>query len=106
MAKQNYPESYPENWEELLAGYVLGDLEPEEVTAMHQLIAEHPTIITEIDRLQETLAMLPLGLNESYPAGDLRDRIAAIAVSPAVVENRLIETSTAKIERSPRQRNL
>ena len=102
MKKQNYPH----NWEELLAGYVLGDLEPEEVTAMHQLIAEHPTIITEIDRLQETLAMLPLGLNESYPASDLRDRIAAIAVSPAVVENRLIETSTAKIERSPRQRNL
>ena len=101
MKKQNYPH----NWEELLAGYVLGDLEPEEVTAMHQLIAEHPTIITEIDRLQETLAMIPFGLNESYPASDLRDRIAAIAVSPAVVENRLIETSTAKIERSPRQRN-
>ena len=107
MAKQNYPESYPENWEELLAGYVLGDLEPEEVTAMHQLIAEHPEIIKEIDRLQETLALLPLGLNESYPTSDLRDRIAAIAI-PQSVDTPLINSSeplTTQTKRSPRQRN-
>ena len=54
---------YPCEWEELLAGYVLGDLEPEEVTEMHQLIAEHPEIVTEIDYLQDTLTMLPLGLS-------------------------------------------
>ncbi len=100
MSTQNYPH----NWEELLAGYVLGDLEPEEVTAMHQLIAEHPAIITEIDRLQETLAMLPFGLNESYPASDLRDRIAAIAIPKVVKADVLIEPLAAKIK-SPRRNN-
>ncbi len=106
MARQNYPQNYPQDWEELLAGYVLGDLEPEEVTAMHRLIAEHPEIISEIDRLQETLALLPLGLNESYPASELRDRIAAIAI-PQAVEAPLINSSepSTKIRRSPSQRN-
>lgn len=100
MSTQNYPH----NWEELLAGYVLGDLEPEEVTAMHQLIAEHPAIITEIDRLQETLAMLPLGLNESYPASDLRDRIAAIAIPEVIKEAAQIQPLVAEIK-SPRRNN-
>ena len=32
---------YPQEWEELLAGYVLDDLEPEEVTAMQEIIVNH-----------------------------------------------------------------
>jgi len=98
-------QKYPQEWEELLAGYVLGDLEPEEVTAMQEIIAEHPEIITEIDRLQETLALLPLSLNKSYPAKDLRDRIAAIAIprmdAVALIEKPII----TEIKRSPRRQN-
>ncbi|BBC22602.1 anti-sigma factor domain-containing protein [Pseudanabaena sp. ABRG5-3] len=75
--------NYPHEWEELLAGYVLGDLTTEEVTQMQQLILEHPEIIQEIDRLQETLALLPLSLNASHPAPNLRDRIAAAAIPVA-----------------------
>ncbi|MFM7601370.1 MAG: anti-sigma factor domain-containing protein [Pseudanabaena sp.] len=102
---------YPREWEELLAGYVLGDLEPEEVTEMHQLIAEHPEIITEIDHLQETLAMLPLGLSETYPASSLRDRIAAVAI-PTNIESLLADPldltidSASPIKRSPHRRNI
>jgi anti-sigma-K factor RskA len=106
---------YPREWEELLAGYVLGDLEPEEVTEMHQLIAEHPEIVTEIDHLQETLAMLPLGLSETHPASSLRDRIAA-AVIPTNVESLLADPLDSSIDsviaplastkRSPRRKNL
>ncbi|PZO39394.1 MAG: hypothetical protein DCF19_14230 [Pseudanabaena frigida] len=92
---------YPQEWEELLAGYVLGDLEPEEVTEMHRLIAEHPEIVKEIDRLQETLALLPLGLNESYPARDLRDRIAAVAI-PTPVEDLLVDPLDPAINPSPK----
>jgi anti-sigma-K factor RskA len=108
MTPQN---KYPHEWEELLAGYVLGDLTPEEVTEMHQLIAEYPEIIKEIDHLQETLAMLPLGLSETYPASSLRDRIAASAI-PIAVENRLADPLDASIDsliptitRSPRRQN-
>jgi anti-sigma-K factor RskA len=99
MKKQDYPQES----EELLAGYVLGDLEPEEVTAMHQLIAEHPQIITEIDRLQETLSLLPLGLRESYPTSELRDRIAAIAIPSVVGEVPLREPLTKRSLRPDHQ---
>lgn len=75
--------NYPHEWEELLAGYVLGDLTTEEVTEMQQLIVEHPEIIQEIDRLQETLALLPLSLNAAHPSPNLRDRIAAAAIPVA-----------------------
>lgn len=88
---------YPHEWEELLAGYVLGDLTTEEISAMHQLIAEHPEIITEIDQLQETLAMLPLGLSEASPASNLRDRIAA-EVIPTDLDHLLMEDSLDSLE--------
>ena len=99
-------DQYPQAWEELLAGYVLGDLETEEITEMHQIIAEHPEIIKEIDSLQETLALLPLGLNESYPAEDLRDRIAAAAmpIDEDLLADSLdpaINLAVPKVKRSP-----
>ncbi len=104
---------YPHEWEELLAGYVLGDLDPEEVIEMHKIILEHPEIVTKIDHFQETLAMLLLGLSETYPVKNLRDRIAAQAI-PITVENLLSDpldpTATvlsplAPAQKSPR-RNL
>lgn len=110
MTPQN--NKYPHKWKELLAGYVLGDLTHQEVTEMHQLIAEHPEIVTEIDQFQETLAMLPLGLSETYPAQSLRDRIASKAI-PIGVENLLaeplepsIDLSMSKVTRSPQHKNL
>jgi anti-sigma-K factor RskA len=106
---------YPHEWEELLAGYVLGDLDPEEVIEMHKIILEHPEIVTKIDHFQETLAMLPLGLSETQPAKNLRDRIAAQAI-PITVENLLTDPLDPSIDslnnlfvpinRSPRHRNL
>ncbi len=106
---------YPHEWEELLAGYVLGDLDPEEVIEMHKIILEHPEIVTKIDHFQETLAMLPLGLSETPPAKNLRDRIAARAI-PITVENLStapldlsidsLNTPLETIKRSPRRRNI
>jgi anti-sigma-K factor RskA len=112
----NTPQNkYPHEWEELLAGYVLGDLDPEEVIEMHKIILEHPEIVTKIDHFQETLAMLPLGLSETYPDKNLRDRIAARAI-PITVENLStapldlsIDSLNAPLEtinRSPRRRNI
>jgi len=98
-------QKYPQEWEELLAGYVLGDLEPEEVTAMQEIIVEHPEIIAEIDRLQETLALLPLSLDKSYPAKDLRDRIAAIAIPQMDAVALIEEPIITEIKRSPRRQN-
>jgi anti-sigma-K factor RskA len=107
---------YPHEWEELLAGYVLGDLDPEEVIEMHKIILEHPEIVTKIDHFQETLAMLPLGLSETSPPKNLRDRIATQAI-PITVENLLTDPLVSSIDpfneplapiinRSPRRKNL
>lgn len=76
--------NYPHEWEELLAGYVLGDLTTEEVAQMQTIISNNPELVTEIDRLQETLALLPLGLPKAYPSENLRDRIAAVAIGEKV----------------------
>jgi anti-sigma-K factor RskA len=82
---------------------------------MHKIILEHPEIVTKIDHFQETLAMLPLGLSETYPDKNLRDRIAARAI-PITVENLStapldlsIDSLNAPLEtinRSPRRRNI
>ena len=96
---------YPQEWEELLAGYVLGDLEPEEVTAMQEIIVNHPEIITEIDRLQETLAILPLGLSPSYPSETLRDRLASVAI-PQSVQSRRISSTETGLKKSTNRQNI
>jgi anti-sigma-K factor RskA len=96
---------YPQEWEELLAGYVLGDLEPEDVTAMQEIIVNHPEIVTEIDRLQETLALLPLGLSPSYPSRELRDRLASVAI-PQAEESSIITSTTTGLKKSANRQNL
>ena len=96
---------YPQEWEELLAGYVLDDLEPEEVTAMQEIIVNHPEIITEIDRLQETLAILPLGLSPSYPSKELRDRIASVAI-PQAVESQVTASTATGLKKSAHRQNV
>jgi anti-sigma-K factor RskA len=64
-----------EAWEELLAGYVLGDLSPEEVEEVNQLLISHPELFAEVNSLQETLALIPTALPESVPPADLRSRL-------------------------------
>lgn len=98
--------NFPHEWEELLAGYVLGDLTTEEVTQMQQLIAEHPEIIQEIDRLQETLALLPLSLKASHPAPNLRDRIAAAAIPVAEnFTNNIVDSLAPEVRQVQRRQN-
>ena len=47
-------ESTPsEHIQELLAGYVLGDLSPEEAEELKQLLDRDPTIADEVNQLQE-----------------------------------------------------
>jgi len=48
--------------EELLAGYVLGDLSLEETENLQQLLVEDPDLEAEIQSLQEILATLPYTL--------------------------------------------
>jgi len=72
---------------------------------MQEIIANHPQIITEIDRLQETLALLPLGLSPSYPSRELRDRLASVAI-PQAVESQVIASTTTEPKKSANRQNL
>jgi anti-sigma-K factor RskA len=72
----------PEDWEELIAGYALGDLSPEETEALERLLATNPELNAEVARLQETLALMPYALPEQAPPPQLRDTILAAAQRP------------------------
>jgi anti-sigma-K factor RskA len=90
-----------EQWEELLASYVLGDLTPEEVTTVNQLLKTHPELEAEVSRLQKTLALFPLALPESSPPPNLGSQIlqaasASVADSPDKTLHQVRRTAKAK----------
>ncbi len=87
----NFPSS--DSQDELLAGYVLGDLTPTEVATIYQLLKTHPELKQEIDALQTTLALLPLALPEALPPPSLRDRLL----------NKLAENSSQNIRQPSSQ---
>jgi hypothetical protein len=72
---------------------------------MQEIIVNHPEIITEIDRLQETLAILPLGLSLSYPSETLRDRIASVAI-PQSVQIPMIASTETGLKKSTNRQNI
>ena len=68
-----------EDLNELLASYVLGDLTPEEVASVNQLLESNPELATEVIHLQKTLALLPLSLPETSPPASLGSQILQAA---------------------------
>ncbi len=82
----------PEDLASLLAGYILGDLSPEEAETVVQLLAAQPDLLHDIAQLQETLADIPYALPDVAPPPQLRQSAlsalaaemdaAAIAISP------------------------
>ena len=76
-------EHLPSRVEELMAGFVMGNLSPEEAEEFQHLLARDPDLVEDSDRLQEVLACLPYGLPEEQPSPQLRSRILARAENPA-----------------------
>lgn len=69
----------PENWQELMAGYALGDLSSEEAELLQRLLTENPDLTLEVDQFQEVLALMPYALPEPEPPTRLRDTILSQA---------------------------
>jgi anti-sigma-K factor RskA len=69
----------PENWQELMAGYALGDLSSEEAELLQRMLAESPDLTSEVDQFQEALALMPYALPEPEPPSHLRDTILSQA---------------------------
>lgn len=72
----------PEHLEELIAGYVLGNLCSEEAEEFKQLLAEKPELIQEVNQLQEVLGLLPYALPEITPPQHLRSAIVGAVHGP------------------------
>lgn len=68
-----------QEWQALLADYVLGEVTSEEAETVHQLLRTHPELQEELIHLQETLALIPLTLPESSPPKYLKMNILHLA---------------------------
>jgi anti-sigma factor RsiW len=75
-----------QSWQELLAGYVLGDLTPEEVAQVNQYLSEHPAAEKEVLALQRSLALLPFALPEAAPPENLKLKLLAEIEATATEE--------------------
>ncbi|MGK7878058.1 MAG: hypothetical protein AB4426_33555 [Xenococcaceae cyanobacterium] len=67
--------SQPERIQELIAGYVLGNLSPEEAEEFQQLLTDNPELARESDRLQSVLELMPYALTQIAPPQQLRSAI-------------------------------
>ncbi|MEM9977224.1 MAG: anti-sigma factor [Cyanobacteria bacterium P01_D01_bin.2] len=72
------PDTHPD-WHDLLAGYALDDLSPEERTVLTKILAERPDLNAELLAYQETLAMVPYALDPKPLPADLEKNIVAAA---------------------------
>ena len=91
----------PEDLEELLAGYVLGDLSPEEAEDLQQILLDRPELVAEAQILQEVLAALPYTLPLGEPSPQLRQNILdALTINNSLnngLENSLAKPSNAQV---------
>ncbi len=67
--------------QEELAGYLLGDLSPEQASALEARLTQDLRLLAELQALQEALHLLPYGLPGVIPPTSLRDKVMA-AVMP------------------------
>ncbi|MEN9223942.1 MAG: anti-sigma factor [Thermostichus sp. DRC_bins_24] len=77
---------------EELAGYLLGDLLPEEASALEERLNQDPHLVAELLTLQETLDLLPYGLPGVIPPAALRDKVMAevgIQEAPTPIQSAL-----------------
>lgn len=85
----------PERLQELAAGYVLGNLAPEEAEQFQQLLKSNPELAAEVDSLQEVLGLMPYALPEAAPPQSVRLSILETAQASAK------STTTTNTKRSP-----
>ncbi len=74
----------PEDWSELMAGYVLGDLTSDEIILVEAYLAAHPEQQSEIASLMLPIDLFPLTLPaNNHPPASVRQKIMQVAKSEA-----------------------
>lgn len=67
---------------DLVAGYILDDLSPEEAARLNQALAESPQLYEEIESFQEAFSLLPYDMPILEPSARLKDKILSAASQP------------------------
>jgi hypothetical protein len=88
------PQSPPEQWSELLAGYVLGDLTPTETSLVEAYLDADPARQAEVATLRLSLDLLPLALPAALPPASLRQQIIQMAEAETVATTAPIDRPT------------
>lgn len=93
------------NQTDLVAGYVLDDLTPEEVAALNQALAETPALYEEIASFGEAFALLPYDMPIVEPSANLKHKIISAASHSSTGTS--LESPHANVVpiASPRQRS-
>jgi Anti-sigma-K factor rskA len=94
------PQSPPEFSPELLAGYVLGDLNNTEIAIVEAYLATHPQQQAEVANLMLPLDLLSLTLPADNPPASLRSQILQQAAAETVVTAKPVEQFAAKSRQS------
>ncbi|ESA35804.1 anti-sigma-k factor [Leptolyngbya sp. Heron Island J] len=88
------------DWHDLLAGYALDNLSPEERETLQTLLAQRPELKAELLAYQETLALVPYALDPAPLPRNLEATIIAIAQRT----KRATQTGQAPSNPQPRRR--
>ena len=65
----------PENWQDLIAGYVLGNLSEEEAAIVDQLLSDRPELMQEVQAFQDAFHSLAEVIPTEQPPARLRETI-------------------------------
>ncbi len=65
----------PDQWHDLITGYVLGNLTPAEQAQLQLLLQKHPELQEEVLAYEMTLAQIPQALPVQIPPPELENRI-------------------------------
>ncbi len=75
---------------ELAAGYILGDLDPEELRQFEARLSGNALLQAEVHALRVSLMLMPQGLEPVVPPPQLRDRVLAAQALASVARRRKV----------------
>jgi len=93
------------NQTDLVAGYILDDLTPEEVTRLNQALAETPALYEEIASFGEAFSLIPYDMPIVEPSARLKDKIISAASHSIARTSPELPPSNVVPIASPRRRS-
>ncbi len=91
------------DWHDLLAGYALGNLSPEEQATLQQILTEQPELKADVQTYQETLALVPYALEPQALPMALEETIVAAAQAGQSLSHQTHRTTRPNSRQIPRQ---